>query len=63
MWVKSIGGMIPTQENSLRKICSTAPLSNTNPKSYMNWPGKESGFVLHKKVQHSQQIIVIVINM
>jgi hypothetical protein len=28
--------------------------------SYMNWPGKESGFMFGKKVEHSQQIKVLI---
>lgn len=50
MWVWSIGGMIPTQEDkySQRNLLQ-------------NWSGKESGFVVAKEVERSQQIKVILL--
>jgi hypothetical protein len=55
MWVRSIGGMIPTQKDKYA-YKNLLHCNFVQHKSYMNWPGKESGFVLAEKVEHSQQI-------
>lgn len=60
MWVWSIGGMIPAQEDkySQRNLLHCNIVQH---KLYMNWSGKESGFVVGKKVEHSQQIKVVLL--